>query len=153
MSALIFYFGIRYVVKMSYVVISRRIFLESRTYKSVGVGKFMFLMRVKRWMRVAFTMLVKDLYTILWSLTIAGAFIKPLSYMLVPYIIAENPDIKANDAITLSRRMMNGYKWKCFCYQLSFIGWNILSFISMGLVGYYIPIHIRQHFLQNCMFL
>ena len=45
--ALIFYFGIRYVVKMSYVVISRRIFLESRTYKSVGVGKFMFLMRVK----------------------------------------------------------------------------------------------------------
>lgn len=133
--ALIFYFGIRYVVKMSYVVISRRIFLESRTYKSVGVGKFMFLMRVKRWMRVAFTMLVKDLYTILWSLTIAGAFIKPLSYMLVPYIIAENPDIKANDAITLSRRMMNGYKWKCFCYQLSFIGWNILSFISMGLVG------------------
>ena len=120
---------------MSYVVISRRIFLESRTYKSVGVGKFMFLMRVKRWMRVAFTMLVKDLYTILWSLTIAGAFIKPLSYMLVPYIIAENPDIKANDAITLSRRMMNGYKWKCFCYQLSFIGWNILSFISMGLVG------------------
>lgn len=99
-------------------------------------------------MRVAFTMLVKDLYTILWSLTIAGAFIKPLSYMLVPYIIAENPDIKANDAITLSRRMMNGYKWKCFCYQLSFIGWNILSFISMGLVGYYIPIHIRQHFYR-----
>ena len=41
-------------MKMSYVVISRRIFLESRTYKSVEVGKFMFLMRVKRWMRVAF---------------------------------------------------------------------------------------------------
>lgn len=151
--ALIFYFGIRYVVKMSYVVISRRIFLESRTYKSVGVGKFMFLMRVKRWMRVAFTMLVKDLYTILWSLTIAGAFIKPLSYMLVPYIIAENPDIKANDAITLSRRMMNGYKWKCFCYQLSFIGWNILSFMSMGLVGVLYSNPYKTAFLQNCMFL
>ena len=37
--------------------------------------------------------------------------------------------------VVISRRMMNGYKWKCFCYQLSFIGWNILSFMSMGLVG------------------
>ncbi len=33
---------------------------------------------------------VKDVFMILWSLTVVGAFIKPFSYQLVPYIIAEN---------------------------------------------------------------
>lgn len=133
--SLLFYFAIRYVIKMSYIVISRRIFLESRTYKYVGAGKFMFLIRVKKWLNTAWVMLVKDVYTILWSLTIVGAFIKPFSYQLVPYIIAENPELTANEAITLSRRMMYGYKWQSFCYELSFIGWSVLSFLTFGLVG------------------
>ena len=133
--SLLFYFVIRYMVKMSYIVISRRIFLESRTYKKVGVGKFMFLMRVKRWMKAAWVLLVKDALTILWSLTIIGAFIKPFSYQLVPYIIAENPDVSARQAITLSKNMMKGYKWKSFCYNLSFIGWSFLSFMTFGIVG------------------
>lgn len=133
--SLLVYFVIRYMVKMSYVVISRRIFLESRTYKKVGVGKFMFLMRIKKWIHVAWVLFVKDVYTILWSFTIAGAFIKPFSYQLVPYIIAENPDLSAKEAISLSRNMMNGYKWKSFCYSLSFIGWSLLGFATFGLVG------------------
>ena len=73
--SLIVYFGIRYMIKMCYIVISRRIFLESRTYKKAGANKFMFLMRVKRWMHVAWVLFVKDVFTILWSLTVVGAFI------------------------------------------------------------------------------
>ena len=133
--SLIVYFGIRYMIKMCYIVISRRIFLESRTYKKAGANKFMFLMRVKRWMHVAWVLFVKDVFTILWSLTVVGAFIKPFSYQLVPYIIAENPNLSAAEAITLSRKMMDGYKWRSFCYSLSFIGWSLLSFVTFGLVG------------------
>ncbi len=73
-------------------------FLRAGRIKKVGVGKFMFLMRIKRWMHVAWVLFVKDVFTILWSLTIAGAFIKPFSYQLVPYIIAENPDLSATEA-------------------------------------------------------
>lgn len=133
--SLIVYFGIRYMIKMCYIVISRRIFLESRTYKKAGANKFMFLMRVKRWMHVAWVLFVKDVFTILWSLTVVGAFIKPFSYQLVPYIIAENPNLSAAEAITLSRKMMDGYKWRSFCYSLSFIVWSLLSFVTFGLVG------------------
>lgn len=147
--SLFVYFVIRYMIKMSYIVISRRIFLESRTYKKVGVGKFMFLMRIKRWMHVAWVLFVKDVFTILWSLTIAGAFIKPFSYQLVPYIIAENPDLSATEAITLSRNMMNGYKWKSFCYNISFIGWSVLCFLTFGLVGVFFANPYRTAFFTE----
>ena len=147
--SLFVYFVIRYMIKMSYIVISRRIFLESRTYKKVGVGKFMFLMRIKRLMHVAWVLFVKDVFTILWSLTIAGAFIKPFSYQLVPYIIAENPDLSATEAITLSRNMMNGYKWKSFCYNISFIGWSVLCFLTFGLVGVFFANPYRTAFFTE----
>lgn len=111
----------------------------------------MFLMRIKRWMHVAWVLFVKDVFTILWSLTIAGAFIKPFSYQLVPYIIAENPDLSATEAITLSRNMMNGYKWKSFCYNISFIGWSVLCFLTFGLVGVFLRILTGLPFLQKCM--
>ena len=81
------------------------------------------------------TMLLKDVYEILWLFTIVGAFIKKYSYFMVPYIVAENPDISPNTAITLSRRMMCGHKWQCFVMSWSFILWEILDFFSYGIIG------------------
>ena len=39
----------------------------------------------------------------------------------------------ANTAITLSRKMMNGNKWKFFCLSLSFIGWMLLGILTLGI--------------------
>lgn len=47
--------------------------------------------------------------------------------------MAENPNISANEAISLSRRMMKGHKWECFVAQLSFLGWYLLSIATFGL--------------------
>lgn len=62
-----------------------------------------------------------------------GGIVKTYSYFLVPYIVAENPNISANEAISLSRRMMKGHKWECFVAQLSFLGWYLLSIATFGL--------------------
>lgn len=78
-------------------------------------------------------MFVLTVFKTLWMLTIIGGVIKKYSYYLVPYIVAENPDISPMKAIKLSRNMMKGYKWKCFLYELSFIGWDILSAMTVGL--------------------
>ena len=88
---------------------------------------------VKRWMRTARTLFVTDLFLALWRLTIVGAFIKHYSYFLVPYIVAENPDIRTLEAITLSRRMMDGHKWECFKLEMSFLGWFLLGSLTFGL--------------------
>ena len=77
-------------------------------------------------------MFVKYLYYSFWCLTIVGIAVKRYSYFLVPYIAAENPDMTARQALTLSRKMMDGHKWECFVFELSFLGWEILGGLTMG---------------------
>ena len=128
-------------VKQNFLVITRRIILEGRTYKKVPYQRFFFLFSLKRWFRSAIVLLVENIFIFLWCFTVVGYFIKRYSYYLVPYIQAENPSVTPLEAITLSRKMMNGYKWKCFLTELSFIGWALLSLITFGIVGifYYHP--------------
>lgn len=116
-----------------YQVISRRIFLEGRVYKKVPMQRFLFLLRIKKWTKTAWTMFVTTAFYSLWSLTIVGALVKRYSYMLVPYIVAENPNIKTLDAINLSRRMMYGHKWECCKLELSYFGWMILGMFTLGI--------------------
>lgn len=134
-ASLLLSFGVWFFINNVYAVISRRIFLEGRCYEKVPVQRFMFLLRVKKWLRASWTMLVTYVLYTLWCLTIAGWVIKRYSYYLVPYIVAENPDIPALRAVTLSRKMMKGHKWECFLFELSFIGWYILDLVSLGLCG------------------
>ena len=49
------------------------------------------------------------------------------------FILRDNPQMNALEAITASRMMMNGYKTKLFCLYLSFIGWAILCVLSFGI--------------------
>ncbi|MCR5652104.1 MAG: DUF975 family protein [Lachnospiraceae bacterium] len=82
------------------------------------------------------TMFLKKLFTFLWGcLFLIPAFIKHYSYMMVPYILADEPDLGAMEAITKSREMMNGNKWKAFCLDLSFIGWILLSILTCGILA------------------
>ena len=115
-----------------YQVVLRRIFLEARTYPLVPVSHVLHLHMVKRWARASITALKRSIYLTLWGLTVVGYPIKRYSYMLVPYIAAENPDIKSGEAITLSRKMMDGHKWEGFLLELSFIGWELLGFLTFG---------------------
>lgn len=116
-----------------YQVISRRIFLEGRVYKKVPMQRFLFLLRIKSWTRTSWTMFVTSAFYSLWCLTLVGIFVKRYSYILVPYIVAENPKIKTLDAINLSRKMMDGHKWECFKLEMSYIGWVILGGLTFGI--------------------
>ena len=126
-------FGFWVFVTNLFPVAARRVFLEGMSYDKVTAQRFVFLLRVKKWAKAAGTMLLKALFHTLWSLTIVGALVKRYSYFLVPYIVAENPDIQPLEAITLSRRMMKGHKWECFVFELSFLGWGLLGFCTLGL--------------------
>lgn len=133
--AMIIQFSIWFFIKNTYHVVYRRVMLEGSTYDKIPFNRFTFLLRVKKWCRTSWIMFVKWLFQTLWSLTIIGGIIKHYSYKMVPYIIAENPNMKARDAINLSRRMMKDQKWECFKLDCSFIGWWLLNSITFGLSG------------------
>lgn len=116
-------------------VIKARIFLEGRTYDKVPTNRFLFLYNTGSWLKAAWTMCLKYIFSILWSLTIIGGFIKYYSYSMVPYIVAENPNMSGTQAITLSRKMMKGHKFELFVVDLSLIGWDILDMFTLGLLG------------------
>ena len=120
-------------VREFYMAVLCRFFLESRTYAQVPYTRMLFFHKVKRWARVSLTLFVTRVFHTLWSLTLVGYFIKMYTYRLVPWIIAENPDIQPLEAITLSRRMMAGHKWDMFIKELSFIGWYLLGGVTFGL--------------------
>ena len=80
------------------------------------------------------------LYTVLWTLLfVIPGIIKGYSYAMTPYILAENPGMTATEAITDSRRIMDGNKWRLFCLEFSFIGWGLLcaapSLIVIGILA------------------
>ena len=82
------------------------------------------------------------LYTILWSLLfIIPGFIKEFSYAMTPYIMAEHPELTTNEAITRSREIMDGNKWRLFCLGFSFIGWDLLCYAPILIVGYFMALN------------
>ena len=88
------------------------------------------------------TMFARNIRILSWSiLFIIPGIVKAYKYRMVPYILAENPDIDTHAALKLSEDMMHGNKEKMFNYDLSFIGWYIGSLVTFGLVGiyYYTP--------------
>ncbi|MBE6955031.1 MAG: DUF975 family protein [Ruminococcaceae bacterium] len=72
------------------------------------------------------------LFTLLWSLLfVIPGIIKSFSYAMTPYILAEHPELTATEAITESRRIMDGNRWRLFCLGISFIGWSLLCVVPL----------------------
>lgn len=79
------------------------------------------------------------LFISLWSLLlIIPGIIKAYAYSMTFYILAENKGMPVLEAITLSRKMMDGHKMDLFLLFLSFIGWFILVVITFGIAGIWV---------------
>ncbi len=74
------------------------------------------------------------LFTFLWTLLFyIPGIIKTLSYSQSMYILAENPEMGALEAISRSKEMMKGHKWELFVLNLSFFGWGLLGVLTLGI--------------------
>ena len=79
-------------------------------------------------------MLLVGIFTFLWSLLfIIPGIIKAFSYSMTPYILDENPELGASEAIHRSRMMMKTHKFDLFWLYLSFIGWWLLCILTCGI--------------------
>lgn len=80
-------------------------------------------------------MFFRDLYTVLWTLLfIIPGIVKSYEYQMIPYLLAENPQMTKEQAFAESKRMMTGQKWRAFVLDLSFLGWKILSLFTLGIL-------------------
>ena len=75
-------------------------------------------------------------FIVLWCLLLfIPGIVMSFAYAMTPYILVDNPEMKAIDAIRKSKSMMKGHKFDLFYLELSFIGWILLGFLTLG-IGY-----------------
>ena len=76
---------------------------------------------------------------LLWALLfIIPGIVAGFRYSMAPYILAENPDLSATEAIEQSKQLMAGNKWRLFCLDFSFIGWWLLAALTGGVGGVFL---------------
>ena len=86
------------------------------------------------WKTTTIARLLRALYVFLWSLLfIIPGIVAGFSYAMTDYILAENPELTADEAIAQSKELMMGNRFRLFCLQLSFIGWDILATLAFGI--------------------
>ena len=77
---------------------------------------------------------LRTLYTCLWALLLViPGIVKGLSYAMTPFILEEHPEMTASEAIKASMKLMDGHKMDLFILGLTFIGWEILACLTMGI--------------------
>ena len=114
---------------------ARRFFIVNHYTKGTASASEIVHPFSSNYLNVVITMLLRDIYVILWGLLfVIPGIVKSYSYRLVPYIIAENPSMDQREAFRLSREMMNGEKWNAFVLDLSFIGWMFLGALTLGIL-------------------
>lgn len=76
------------------------------------------------------------LWVFLWSLLFfVPGIVKAISYSQMFFIMVENPKINIRKAMHISKIMMEGHKTDYFVMILSFLGWAIVSSLTM-FIGY-----------------
>lgn len=86
------------------------------------------------WKTAICTSLLKGLYVFLWTLLfIIPGIIASYDYAMTDYILAEHPELTATQAIEQSKMMMFGNRFRLFCLELSFIGWDFLCMLTLGI--------------------
>ena len=71
----------------------------------------------------------------LWLLIPVYGLTRLYSYLMVPFILINKPQLSAKEAMSYSRAIMQGYRWKYFCLRLSFIGWHLLNSFTYAILG------------------
>lgn len=117
------------------IVGGKRYFIKAVEGENPKAGVMADVFRGKHWLNIAVIMFLRNLYNALWYLTIVGGVIKTYEYRMIPYILADNPNIHRKEAFELSKKMMKGNKWKMFILDISFFGWYILSVLTFGLLS------------------
>ncbi|EJO5348602.1 DUF975 family protein [Clostridium botulinum] len=124
---------LRVIVGYMLEVGGRKFFIKAAEGKT-NMGYLGYCFKQGSYFGVLVTMLLRSIYTFLWTLLLViPGIVKSYAYSVVPYILADNPSIGAERAIQLSNRMTDGEKFDMFVLDLSFWGWYILGFAALGI--------------------
>lgn len=72
-------------------------------------------------------------FFVLLAISIVGMIVMYFSYALTYYVMIENPEYSVSQAMKESKNLMKGHKLDLFLLWLSFIGWALLTILTLGI--------------------
>ena len=75
-------------------------------------------------------------------------FVKYYEYSMIPYLLAEYPEMTAEEAFAGSKELTKGYKWELFVLDLSFLGWVLLGTLALGIGTYFVLPYVEATFAE-----
>lgn len=139
---MLFSIAIAIIIGNALQVGEKRFFI--RSFKDeASVGTLFSTLRKGEWVPIAIKMFLMDLFILLWGLLlIIPGIIKYYQFRMIPYILAEDPELTFAEAKEISTMMTNGQKGEIFVLDLSFIGWYLLGSLFFGIGGIFVkPYH------------
>ena len=93
------------------------------------------------WGKLILLNIVMSIFVFLWSLLFyIPGLIAQYRYRFAVYNLCENPDIGIMEAISMSKAQTAGFKWTLFVLDLSFIGWILLSGLTLGILDIWLAL-------------
>lgn len=101
------------------------------------------------WKNVVWIYFLMVMKLFLWSLLfVIPGIIKAFEYSMIPYLLAENPNMTAKEAFETSKKMTDNEKWNLFVLELSFIGWYLLGLLCCGIGTIFVTPYVRATEVQ-----
>ena len=115
---------------------ARRFFIQNASNPETSVGQENIGVGFgSSYKNIVGAMFGTQMLNLLWALLlIVPGIYKAYCWRLVPFIVADNPDISGREARDMSTSMMEGSKWASFVLDLSFIGWRLLGALTLGIL-------------------
>lgn len=115
-----------------------RFYLNMRENRHAYRDMTQYFNRDQYW-NIVKAMFMRGLFNTLWYLLlIIPGVVKAYAYSMVPYILADEPELDYDTAIQRSMRMTDGYKLDMFVLDLSFIGWYLLGLLLCCVGGVFV---------------
>ncbi len=95
------------------------------------------------WLVCLLSTILVNIFVGLWSLLlIIPGIIAAYSYSMVQFILVDNENLTALEAMKKSKEMMNGHKMELFKLHISFLGWIILSVFTFGILFFWLAPYV-----------
>ncbi len=114
---------------------ARKYFIDNSN-ESGDLKDFLFVFNSDYYLNIVKIQFLRSLYTFLWALLfVVPGIVKSYEYQMIPYLLAQDPNLSSQEVFYTSKKMMLGHKWNSFILDFSFIGWHLLSALTFGIVG------------------
>lgn len=125
-----------------------RFFMEHSTYGS-KFSRLFWAFSSGNYLNIVKTMFFYEVKIFLWTLLfIIPGIIKQYEYFMVPYIMAENPNMSTKRAFEISKLTTKGEKADILVLELTFIGWIILGMLTCGIGMLFLEPYYRATYAE-----